>query len=203
MILAVADGSDYQQAARAAGRQSGAAVSHRVARFNREGLAARDPRRAGGRTPTSDTAARQRSLREAARTPTPDAAGTATGSLSTLRRSRRAAADGLPSVSTCTIGRLLRQAGTTLQQTRSWCPTGSAVRRRKAGVVAVTDAAAGPQKSGSRTPTRSARRWAWPSGARTRPAPSRRSRIRGPRGSRRGSRPARRTNMSAAARPRY
>ena len=37
MILAVAAGSDYQQAARSAGRRSGDAVSHLVARFNLEG----------------------------------------------------------------------------------------------------------------------------------------------------------------------
>ena len=40
MLLAVAAGDDYQQAARAAGRRSGDAVSHLVARFNAEGLAA-------------------------------------------------------------------------------------------------------------------------------------------------------------------
>ena len=40
MLLAVARGDDYQQAARAAGRRSGDAVSHLVARFNAEGLAA-------------------------------------------------------------------------------------------------------------------------------------------------------------------
>jgi transposase len=147
MILAVADGSDYQQAARAAGRRSGDAVSHLVARFNREGLAALDPRHGGGRTPAYDAAARERILREAARTPAPDADGTATWSLSTLRRSLRAAPDGLPTVSTFTIWRVLREAGYTFQRTRSWCPTGSAVRRRKAGVVAVTDPDAGPKKS--------------------------------------------------------
>ncbi|OWK35724.1 hypothetical protein FRUB_08287 [Fimbriiglobus ruber] len=52
MLLTVADGSDYQQAARAAGRQSGDAVSHLVARFNREGLIVLDPRHGGGHTPT-------------------------------------------------------------------------------------------------------------------------------------------------------
>ena len=48
MLLAVADGSDYQGAARAAGRNSGDAVSHLVARFNREGLPAVEPRHGGG-----------------------------------------------------------------------------------------------------------------------------------------------------------
>ena len=84
MLLAVADGSDSQEAARAAGRTSGDAVSHLVARFNCEGLAAPDPRR--GHKPTYDASAQARILREAVRTPTPDAAGTATWSLATRYR---------------------------------------------------------------------------------------------------------------------
>jgi transposase len=147
MLLAVADGSDYQTAARAAGRKSGDAVSHLVARFNREGLAALDPRHGGGHTPTYDTAARERILREVARTPTPETDGTATWSLSTLRRALRGAPDGLPTVSTFTIGRVLHEAGYTFQRTRSWCPTGVAARRRKSGVVTITDPDAGPKKS--------------------------------------------------------
>ena len=147
MLLAVADGSDYQTAARAAGRKSGDAVSHLVARFNREGVAALDPRHGGGHARTYDADARDRILREVARTPTPDADGTATWSLATLRRALRAAPDGLPTVSTFTIGRVLHEAGYTFQRTRSWCPTGSAVRRRKPGVVTVTDPDAGPKKS--------------------------------------------------------
>src|SRR4051794_5373672 len=147
MLLAVAGGSDYQTAARAAGRKSGDAVSHLVARFNREGLAALEPRHGGGRARAYEGDARDRILREAARTPSPEADGTATWSLSTLRRTLRAAADGLPTVSTFTIWRVLREAGYTFQRTHSWCPTGAAVRRRKAGVVTVTDPDAGPKKS--------------------------------------------------------
>jgi transposase len=147
MLLAVADGSDYQQAARAAGRKSGDAVSRLVARFNREGLAALDPRHGGGRQPAYDTAARNRILREVARTPTPEADGTATWSLTILRRVLRAAPDGLPTVSTFTIWQVLRGAEYTFQRTRTWCPTGSAVRRRKAGVVTVTDPDAAAKKS--------------------------------------------------------
>ncbi len=86
VLLAVADGSDYQQAARAAGRKSGDAVSHLVARFNREGLTVLAPRHGGGHEPTYDTAARDRILREVARTPTPETDGTATWSLTILRR---------------------------------------------------------------------------------------------------------------------
>jgi hypothetical protein len=53
----------------------------------------------------------------------------------------------LPAVSTFTIWRVLREAGFTFQRTRTWCPTGSAIRRRKAGVVTVTDPDAAPKKS--------------------------------------------------------
>ena len=147
MLLAVADGSDYRSAARAAGRRSGDAVSHLVARFNAEGLDALEPRRGGGRVPTYTDADRERILREAARTPTPGADGTATRSLALLRRVLRAAPDGLPAVSTFTIWHALRDAGSTFQRTRTWCPTGRAVRRRKAGVATVTDPDAAPKKS--------------------------------------------------------
>jgi transposase len=147
MLLAVADGSDYQDAACAAGRKSGDAVSHLVARFNREGLAALDPRHGGGHKPTYDASARGRILREVARAPTPDTDGTATWSLAILRRVLRAAPDGLPAVSTFTIWQVLRGAGYTFQRTRTWCPAGRAVRRRKAGVATVTDPDAGAKKS--------------------------------------------------------
>src|SRR5262245_35908368 len=82
LILLVGDGHTYQDAARAVGRGSGDAVAHLVARFNREGLAAVSPRHGGGRAPTYDADARDRILREVARTPTPDRDGTATWSLS-------------------------------------------------------------------------------------------------------------------------
>jgi transposase len=147
LLLAVAEGMDYQAAARAAGRKSGDAVSHLVARFNGEGLAALEPRHGGGRARAYDGPARDRILREAVRTPSPNTDGTATWSLSALRRSLRAAPDGLPTVSTFTIWRVLREAGYTFQKARSWCSTGAAVRRRKAGVVTVTDPDAGPKKS--------------------------------------------------------
>ncbi len=147
ILLAVADGSDYQEAARVAGRKSGDAVSHLVARFNHAGLAALDPRHGGGHAPTYDAGARDRILREAARTPTPDADGTATWSLAILGRVLRAAPDGLPKVSTFTIRQILHRAGYTFQRTRTWCPTGSAARKRKTGVVTVTDPDAGAKKS--------------------------------------------------------
>ncbi len=147
MLLAVARGDDYQAAARAAGRRSGDAVSHLVARFNAEGLAALVPRHSGGRAPAYGQAARERILREVQRPPTPEADGTATWSLMTLRKAVRSASDGLPRVSTFTLWQVLHGAGYSHQLTRTWCPTGTALRRRKAGAVVVTDPDAASTKS--------------------------------------------------------
>jgi transposase len=147
LLLAVAGGADYQAAARAIGRRSGDAVSRLVARFNADGLGAVRHRHAGGQPVRYDHQARQRILREAQRTPTPEADGTAAWSLGTLQKALRAAPDGLPAVSTYTLWRALHEAGYTHQRTRSWCPTGQAVRKRKAGAVAVTDPDAQAKKS--------------------------------------------------------
>jgi transposase len=147
MLLAVAGGDDYQQAARAAGRRSGDAVSHLVARFNAEGVAALTPRHGGGRPAAYGPQARARIAAEAARAPTPERDGTATWSLATLQRTLRSAPDGLPAVSTYTIRRVLRESGASYQRTRTWCPTGTAVRRRKAGSAVVTDPDSDAKKS--------------------------------------------------------
>ena len=147
LLLLVSSGLDYQQAARAAGRRSGDAVSALVARFNREGLDALAPRHGGGQPRRYGEDARARILREAQRKPTPEADGTATWSLSSLRKALRRAPDGLPSVATSTVWQVLHDAGVTFQRTRTWCPTGQALRQRKAGVAAVTDPDAGAKKS--------------------------------------------------------
>jgi transposase len=147
LLLLVADGDSFQGAARAAGRRSGDAVAHLVARFNDEGTAAVIPRHGGGRPRAYDEHARRRILREAQRVPTPGRDGTASWSLSTLRKALRAAEDGLPHVSTYTLWQVLREAGYRPQKGRTWCPTGTVVRRRKAGPVTVTDPDAQPKKS--------------------------------------------------------
>ena len=147
ILLAVARGDDYQDAARSVGRRSGDAVAHLVARFNAEGTAALTPRHGGGRRPTYGPDATARILAEAARAPTPEADGTATWSLSTLRRALRKAPDGLPRVSTYTIRCALRDSGASYQRTRTWCPTGKALRRRKAGPAVVTDPDSDAKKS--------------------------------------------------------
>jgi hypothetical protein len=46
---------------------------------------------------------------------------------------------GLPRVGTSTIRRVLQAAGSSYQRTRTWCPTGTAQRKRKSGVVTVVD----------------------------------------------------------------
>jgi len=147
MLLAVAGGSDYQQAARSAGRRSGDAVSHLVARFNVEGLDALSPRHGGGQPRVYDQAARQRILSEVGREPTPEADGTATWSLRTLKKSLRAAPDGLPKIATSTIWQVLHESGRSYRKSRTWCPTGTALRRRKSGTAIVTDPDAESKKS--------------------------------------------------------
>ena len=147
MLLAVANGFDYQTAARSAGRRSGDAVSHLVARFNSEGLAALAPRHGGGRSRSYDTSCRERILREARRDPTPEADGTATWSLSTLQKSLRTAPDGLPKVAMSTIWQVLHEAGLSYQRNRTWCATGISLRKRKSGMKVAIDPDAESKKS--------------------------------------------------------
>jgi transposase len=147
ILLAVATGSNYTEAAQAAGRRSYEAVSALVSRFNQEGLAAIEPRQGGGPPKSYDTAEQERILREARRAPDREKDGSATWSLSTLQRALRRAEDGLPNVSTYTIWQALHQAGWSWQKDRSWCETGKVKRKRKNGVVEVTDPDAVPKKT--------------------------------------------------------
>src|SRR5919202_6989068 len=138
-LLAVAAGQRYTAAAGAAGRRSGDAVAQLVARFNREGLAAVKPGHGGGQPKRYARAEQERILREVRRAPDRDADGTGTWSLATLQRALRQAPDGLPAVSTYTIWSVLQDAGFTWQKDRSWCETGTAIRKRKRGTVTVRD----------------------------------------------------------------
>jgi transposase len=138
-LLAVAAGHSYTEAARVAGRRSGDAVAQLVARFNRAGLAALEPGHGGGQSKRYAGAERERILREVRRVPDRDADRTATWSLATLQRALRRAPDGLPAVSTYTLWSVLREAGFRWQKDRSWCETGTALRKRKGGTVTVRD----------------------------------------------------------------
>ena len=77
----------------------------------------------------------------------PDRDKTATWSLSTLHGALRRAPDGLPGVSTYTIWCVLHDAGFTWDRDRSWCETGTAIRKRKSGTVTVTDPDATAKKT--------------------------------------------------------
>jgi hypothetical protein len=91
---------------------------------------------------------RERILRAFRRPPERAEDGTATWSLATLRRALRRGPDPLPTVSTATILQVLWAAGYTWQADRTWCPTGTAKRKRRDGtVVDVVDPDAAPKKS--------------------------------------------------------
>jgi transposase len=138
-LLAVSAGQSYQAAAQVAGQSSGDTISQWVARFNREGLTALEPRHGGGPLRRYGVAEQGRILAEARRTPDRAQDGTATWSLTTLQRALRQAADGLPQVSIYTIWLTLHQANWSWQRARTWCDTGTVKRKRKAGVVEVVD----------------------------------------------------------------
>ena len=136
-VLAVAGGASFSAAARAAGYRSPGAVTYLVRRFNRAGRAALRIAGGRGRRPTYGATERARIVATAQRPPDRRVDGTATWSLSTLERTARR--EGLPRVGATTIRRVLHEAGSTYQRTRTWCPTGTAQRKRKAGVVRVVD----------------------------------------------------------------
>ncbi len=136
-LLAVAQGQGFAAAARQAGFRSASTVAGLVSRFNRHGLTALQIGHGRGRKATYDRAARARIVATAQRSPDRQADGTATWSLTTLQRTLRR--DALPTVGATTIRRVLQDAGSSYQKTRTWCPTGTAQRKRKAGVVTVTD----------------------------------------------------------------
>ena len=148
-LLAIADGASYTAAAHQIGRRHNETISAWVSRFNRDGLAAVRPGHGGGARTRYGADAQQRILTEWARTPQREQDGTATWSLSLLQRALRQADDGLPRVSTYTIWRTLHAAGRSWQKSRTWCATGVAMRKRKHGVVRVSDPDAMAKKTRS------------------------------------------------------
>lgn len=143
-ILAVSRGASLSEAARVSGRRSGDAVANLVRRFNAEGLAALRPRHGGGPTVVYGVEERAKILSEFQRTPDRERDGTATWSLSTLQRALRQ--KGLSRISEYTILCTLNEAGYTYQEDRTWCHTGRVLRRRKSGVVEVTDPEGAPKR---------------------------------------------------------
>ncbi len=147
LLLAVANGMNYTEAAASVGRRSNDAVSKLVSRFNQVGIEALIPGHGGGYAVRYGEVERERILREFKRTADRTKDGTATWSLQTLQRALRQAADGLPQVSTYTILAVLHEAGYDWQKSRSWCHTGQVIRKRKRGKVPVTDLDAAAKKS--------------------------------------------------------
>lgn len=136
-VLAVAHGHSFAEATRQAGFRSRTSVANLVDRFNVQGLAALTIAPGRGRKPTYDGAARAQIVATAQRPPERARDGTATWSLTLLQRRLRRA--GLARIGTSTIRRVLQDAGSSYQRTRSWCPTGTARRIRKSGPVTIID----------------------------------------------------------------
>src|SRR5438445_13558068 len=198
-LLAVARTGVFIHAAREAGLHSGTTVADLVARFNQHGLVAVRIARGRGRRPMYAASARAQIVATAQRSPNRRTDGTATWSLSTLQRTLRRGS--FPTLGTSTIRRVLQDAGSSYQRTRTWCPTGTAQRKRKAGVVTVVDPNTEEKRGSSTWPITSPKRWASHCGARMRlarikPCPSPVSP-----GNPRASRAASRTSTSAAERP--
>ena len=136
-LLAVKAGKAYTQAAREAGLKSGDSVSQLVARFNERGLPALQIAAGRGRKASYTPQQRRRILQEVQREPDRKADQTATWSLSRLQRALRKS--DLPHIARETIRQTLHEAGYSSQQSRTWCRTGYALRKRKAGTVTVYD----------------------------------------------------------------
>ena len=145
-LIWVQRGESYAATGRRLGRTNGDGVSRLVKRFNQEGLGAIMRRHGGGRQKYS-VADRARILAEVRRRPTAEADGTNSWSLTLLQKALRQAPDGLPEVSTETIGRVLHEAGYSWQADRSWCQTGEVQRKRKNGTVTVIDPDADAKKN--------------------------------------------------------
>jgi len=137
-VWVVSVGQSFAPAARAAGFCSGSTVANLVTRFNQHGvtvLGIAEGRRK--RKPTDDPEQRSVIVATAQVQRERRTDGMATWSLSTLQRRLRRA--GLTRVGTSMIRRVLTDAGSAYQRTRTWCPTGTVQRTRKAGVVTVVD----------------------------------------------------------------
>jgi transposase len=136
VVLTARDGLSSRLVAEFTGYSS-RGVEYLVARFNVVGLAVLDVAAGRGRKRSYDEVARGMIVAMAQRTPDRREDGSATWSLSLLVRALRQG--GLPQVSATTVRRVLHEAGSSYQRTRTWCPTGTAIRKRKDSAVAVRD----------------------------------------------------------------
>ena len=137
-LLAVARGSSFAAAARQAGWTTGASVRALIQRFNARGLVALAIAPGRGPKPRYDQDARAALTDLVATPPDRQTDGTASWSLTTLARAAQRQPR-LGPIGRSTIRRILQASGVSYQRTRSWCPTGTAKRVRKEGIVVVTD----------------------------------------------------------------
>jgi transposase len=136
-LLAVAAGASFSAAARQAQYRTGDTVRQLVDRFNQRGLAALAIADGRGRKPTYGPAERTQMVEHLLQPPERKRDGTATWSLKLLERALRQGA--LQHVCANTIRTVLVEAGYSYQRTRTWCLTGTALRKRKSGTVVVLD----------------------------------------------------------------
>src|ERR1700693_4326235 len=136
-LLSVRAGNSYTEAAKVAGYKSNDTISQLVRRFNQRGLLALAIAAGRGRKPTYTSSQQSRILVEVQRKPDHKEDQTGTWSLMTLRRALRKS--DLPHVGAETIRQVLHESGYRFQQTRTWCHTSYALRKRKSGTVTVYD----------------------------------------------------------------
>jgi transposase len=113
------------------------AVTKVVKGFNQRGLDVLSIAAGRGRKLTYTRKPQARILAQVQRPPDRDEDQTATWSLMTLRTALRKS--DLPQIAAETIRQVLHEAGYNYQQSRSWCRTGYALRKRKSGTVTTYD----------------------------------------------------------------
>lgn len=136
-LLSVQAGRPFSEAAWETGDQSGNSISQLVERLNQRGLAALLIAPGRGRKPVYTDDQHARIIAEVQRQPDPKVDQTATWSLILLRQALRK--KGLPHIAQETVRLALQEAGYQFGKTRTWCPTGTASRKRKTGQVHVED----------------------------------------------------------------
>ena len=135
-LLAVAAGKSRTAAGQEADL-SREAVTKVVKRFNQRGLDVLTIAAGRGRKPTYLNQQQALILAQVQQEPDRQEDQTATWSLMTLRQALRKKV--LPRIGAETIRQVLHEHGYSYQQSRTWCRTGYALRKRKSGTVTVYD----------------------------------------------------------------
>jgi transposase len=198
-LLSVQAGQPFTEAARETGYKSGDSISQLVERFNQRGLAALPIAPGRGRKPIYTDDQRARIIAEVQRQPDPKVDQTATWSLMLLRQALRK--KGLPHIAKETVRLVLQEAGYQFGKTLTWCLTGTAVRKRKAGQVHVEDPKAQEKKRSLNWPMSTQMPLAYPYGARMRQDPIKPFRSQESTGIPQASQPCSLTSMCAEAQP--